>query len=359
MALLASGITQLQAAMLKQYDKSKEGEKSPESIKPGTNVLPLLKEPTAETACVDIMDWMELIDAPMSDLSDGSAGWWRRVVKEAQRTYGEWSLATPVDRLTIMPKTYELEEGQWSRVNSRAATMIIMALPDAVKQEVVARRHANSTTKLLYRLLQIYQPGGEVEKVKILSQLQSPPAESDPQKAVEALRTWNRWLRRCRELNVQAPDPSLLTRGLNGLVKQVLDKHPDASFRTSLLKSNLRVDTNPSYDTVESYYRHLMGECEALAVGVVTTSTTSVTVKPEPRLKPVREQRTTQPSTTPPKTSSPTTTAVPGAGDPAAAPPGHAAGSQPAAAAERHVAAARPGHLQQHQAAAQHDSRGA
>ena len=192
--------------------------------------------------------------------------------------------------------------------------MIIMALPDAVKQEVVARRHANSTTKLLYRLLQIYQPGGEVEKVKILSQLQSPPAESDPQKAVEAL--WNRWLRRCRELNVQAPDPSLLTRGLNGLVKQVLDKHPDASFRTSLLKSNLRVDTNPSYDTVESYYRHLMGECEALAVGVVTTSTTSVTVKPEPRLKPVREQRTTQPSTTPPKTSSPTTTAVPGAGEP-------------------------------------------
>ena len=86
-----------------------------------------------------------------------------------------------------MPETVELEGGQWSRVNSRAASMIITALPDTVRQEVVARRLANSTTKLLFRLLQIYQPGGESEKVKILNSLQSPPA--DPQRAVESLRT--------------------------------------------------------------------------------------------------------------------------------------------------------------------------
>ena len=85
MALLADGITQLQKAMLKQYDKSSEGEKSPQNIKPGTSVLPVLKDATADTSCVDIMDWMELIDAPMSDLSDGSAVWWRKVMKEAHR----------------------------------------------------------------------------------------------------------------------------------------------------------------------------------------------------------------------------------------------------------------------------------
>eukprot|EP00439_Symbiodinium_sp_Y106_P030107 s854_g3.t1 len=130
MALLADGITQLQKAMLKQYDKSSEGEKSPQNIKPGTSVLPVLKDATADTSCVDIMDWMELIDAegekspqnikpgtsvlpvlkdatadtscvdimdwmelidaPMSDLSDGSAVWWRKVVKEAHRAYGVW-----------------------------------------------------------------------------------------------------------------------------------------------------------------------------------------------------------------------------------------------------------------------------
>ncbi|OLQ13573.1 hypothetical protein AK812_SmicGene2398 [Symbiodinium microadriaticum] len=178
MALLADGITQLQAAMLKQYDKTKEGDRSPsENIKPGTSVLPLLKDVAADTACVDIMDWMELIDAPMSDLSDGSASWWRRVVTEAYRTYGLWTLASPVERLTIAPEVGDLETGQWSRVNSRAASMIVMALPDGVKSEVVARRQATSTTKLLYRLLQLYQPGGEDEKVKILGHLQAPPPE--------------------------------------------------------------------------------------------------------------------------------------------------------------------------------------
>ena len=110
MALLADGITQLQAAMLKQYDKTKDGDRSPsENIKPGTSVLPLLKDVAADTACVDIMDWMELIDAPMSDLSDGSASWWRRVVKEAYRTYGLWTLASPVERLTIAPEAGDLE----------------------------------------------------------------------------------------------------------------------------------------------------------------------------------------------------------------------------------------------------------
>ena len=289
MALLADGITQLQAAMLKQYDRGREGERSPQTIKPGTNTLPALKDVTAETSSVDIMDWLELIDAPMSDLSEGSAGWWRSVVKEAHRAYGVWTLASPVERLTVAPEIGELEAGQWARVNSRAASMIVMALSDQVKQEVVARRHANSTTRLLYRLLQLYQPGGESEKVKILNNLQSPPAESDPQRAVQALRTWNRWLRRCRELGLQAPGPSLLTRGLNDLVRQVLEKYPEVSFRTSLLRSTLKVDTNPSYESVEGYYRHLMGECEALAVGAATTlSPTTAVSKPEPRLKPVR-----------------------------------------------------------------------
>ena len=178
MALLADGITQLQEAMLKQYDKAREGDRSPQNIKPGTSILPTLKDVTAETSSVDIMDWFELIDAPTSDLSEGSAGWWRAVVKEAHRAYGVWTLASPVERLTVAPDVGELEAGQWSRVNSRAASMIVMALSDQVKQEVVARRHANSTTRLLYRLLQLYQPGGECEKVKILNQLAKPPCRN-------------------------------------------------------------------------------------------------------------------------------------------------------------------------------------
>ena len=81
LAMLADGMAQLQAAMIKQLDKGAEGERSPEPVKPGTTALPQLKEVVAETACVDVMDWLEMIDGPMSDLSDSSAVWWRAVMR--------------------------------------------------------------------------------------------------------------------------------------------------------------------------------------------------------------------------------------------------------------------------------------
>ena len=282
--------------MLKQMSTESSGERSPEAVKPGTTTLPLLPEPRPETSPVDIMDWLELIATPLSDLSDGSAIWWRKVRKEASRAYDLWANASPLEKLSIMPEiTEELEGGKWSRVNSRAASMVLLSLPDSVKTEMVARRLTSSTTSLIYRLMTLYQPGGEAEKLKILQSLSSPPQEQDAQRTVEALRAWDRWLRRCRELHVQAPDPSLLTRGLNHMVKLLLEKHSEAKFRTSLVKSTLGVDTSPTYESVEKYYKHLMGECEALAVagaekqGLTTsTTTTPPPPKPEPRLKPVR-----------------------------------------------------------------------
>ena len=213
LAVLTDGMVQLQAAMLKQMDKKEDGERSPETVKPGTQALPSLKEVVADTACVDIMDWLEVIDGPMSDLSDSSAIWWRKVMSEANRAYGVWSLANPMDRLSVGPSTLDLEDGKFTRLNSRAAAMIVNSLHESVRQEVIARRLAGSTVRLVFRLLTLYQPGGEDEKFKILQNLQSPPAESDPARAVKALRSWSRWLRRCRELGVQAPDPSLLARG--------------------------------------------------------------------------------------------------------------------------------------------------
>ena len=85
-------------------------------------------------------------------------------------------------------------------------------------------------------------------------------------------------------------------------------------FRTSLLRSNLKVDTNPSYESVEGYYRHLMGEMEALAVGSTPSSTTTTTSTPkqEPRLRPFKGEPKGGPTGTgPPKAggSSPGSTA--------------------------------------------------
>ena len=287
---------QLQAAMLKQMNTD-TGDRSPEAVKPGTSTLPVLAELKPDTSPVDIMDWLELIATPLSDLSDGSAQWWRKVKKEATKSYELWANASPLEKLSIYPEgSEELEGGKWSRVNSRAASMVLLALPDTIKTEMVARRLTGSTVALIFRLMTLYQPGGESEKLKILQNLQSPPQDPDAQRTVEALRSWERWLRRCRELNVQAPDPSLLTRGLNHIVKLLMEKNGDAKFRTSLVKSTLGVDTSPTYDTVEKFFKHLMSECEALAVAGPTTNGTTTTTTPTPtprgetRIKPVKTE---------------------------------------------------------------------
>ena len=121
----------------------------------------------------------------------------------------------------------KLEDGRWGRVNSRAASMIVLALHENVRSEMVARRLTGSTVSLLFRLMTLYQPGGEAERSRILSNLQNPPEESEPQKAVEALRAWDRWLRRCKELSLVTPDPTMLPKGLTKMVRKIVEQNAD------------------------------------------------------------------------------------------------------------------------------------
>ena len=62
------------------------------------------------------------------------------------------------------------------------------------------------------------------------------------------------------------PDPSVLAKGLLSLTSRFIDESPDASFRTSMLRTTLRLDGRPSLEQVQSYQRHLQAELEALLV---------------------------------------------------------------------------------------------
>ena len=312
MALLAGGMAQLQAVMLKQMvndtEKEKTGASSPETVKPGTSTLPTLPPVDPRTSAIDIMDWLEMITTPMQDLSDGSAEWWAKVRTAAMESYYKWATASPVEKLVIQPpRIEELETGRWSRVNSRSASMVLLALHASVRLEMVQRRSTGSTCSLIFRLLTLYQPGGQQEKVHMLQSLQQPEAAASPQQAVESLRAWARWLRRCRELNVTAPDPSLLARGLSTITKSVIERDSEVSFRTSWVRSTLLVDTTPSYDSVEKYYHHLLAECESLAVASSTMTSSQPTPtpaqKPEPKMKPMRTETVPVPPP-PPRTTS-------------------------------------------------------
>ena len=311
-ALLAGGMAQLQQVMLRQMssqEKEKGEDASPEAVKPGTSSLPALPQVHATTSSIDIADWLEMLAAPMSDLSDGSSTWWQRIRQKAGEAYEKWTNAGPMEKLSIAPeRDGTLEGGRWSRVNSRAASMIMLALHESVRSEMVARRLTGSTVSLLFRLMTLYQPGGEAERTRILHNLQCPNEESEPAKVVEALRSWERWLRRCKELSLATPDPTILSKGLNSMVRKVVEKNPDMGFRTNLVRSTLQVDTRPSYETIDTYYKHLMAECEALAVSSssLTTSgqaaSTTTVAKPEPKIRPMKTE---------PKASTPTIPTTP------------------------------------------------
>ena len=163
------------------------------------------------------------------------------------------------------PSTHEgSEEGRFARVNTRAASMILAALKEEVRTECVAKKVTGSSAGLLFRLLTLYRPGGENEKIMILSQLQSPPKHSDPGKAAEALRAWLRWLQRADDVSLAKPDPNILARGLTAMTAEILQNNPEAMFRTSLVKSTLQVDTVPTMTSVLEFHRHLTSAMEVL-----------------------------------------------------------------------------------------------
>ena len=320
LSLLVGGINQLQQAMMKQLDEG--GEASPEAVKPGMSVLPTLKAVNPQTAPIDIQDWIEMLNAPMADLSNSSAAWWAEVRQLAMDTYKEWARATPLERLHVKPPvSSELESGKWSRVNARAASMVVQALDPTVSSEMVARQLTKSTPALLFRLLTLYQPGREAEKAWVLQNLQTPEPAQDPMKAVDALRSWGRWMRRSEDINLAKPDPTVLARGLTTIVQPVLDKNYEANFRTSLIRSTLRIDASPTYVNITDYLNHLLAEMESLATGSSCSTTapmssqgptSSTTTGPTSTAAPrVRELRTKgnrdqqHPSRSPTASSSP------------------------------------------------------
>ena len=74
-------------------------------------------------------------------------------------------------------------------------------------------------------------------------------------------------MRRCDAINLAKPDPTILVKGLTSIVQGVLAGNPQASFRTSLVRSSLKVDVAPDYKSVEDFHAHLLAEMEGLATG--------------------------------------------------------------------------------------------
>ncbi|CAE7348343.1 unnamed protein product [Symbiodinium microadriaticum] len=257
------GIAQLQSAMSASL-ATKASE--PEVDKPGISELPRLPE-LSETSCIDVGDWLHALECPMGDISNGSAVWWREILASLDRFYGAYLTSSNLDKLSLRTESYVgtlIKEDRWSRVDKRATSMLLASLPEAIRAEVLASR-LTGALQVLGRVMVLYRPGSAAERQQVLRALEAPATASNAADAVDALRRWARWLRRAGDIGLQHPDPCILLKGVDAVVKKVLSEQGEIQFRVNMLRYTLDVDAKPSLKSVQDLHQALLSDFEQVA----------------------------------------------------------------------------------------------
>ena len=261
---IAKGVQQLQELQVQTLKREEDG--SPEQVKSSMTSLPALKAPQGDMAGVRLQDWLALVSTCMQDLSAGSGLWWQEVLQRVSSAYMTWLAATPLERLQVQPAQDDpFIVGKWTRVNARACTLVLGAVDESLKEDLVSRRATTSIIAMLFRLHTVYQPGGPHERSRVLRALQEPQTPENLTQALALLRNWPRSMQRCQDMGMSFPDSTVLAKALTTSGGKFITESPDAAFRTQLLRSSLRIDGQPSLDSVHKYHQHLQAEIENMA----------------------------------------------------------------------------------------------
>eukprot|EP00439_Symbiodinium_sp_Y106_P022018 s3672_g2.t1 len=265
---LTKSIQQLQELQAQAMTKG-AATQAAEQIKPGTLSLAPLPDPKGGCdAALQFQDWLEVAGSVFADVSELSGQWWKDVVTKVESTYSKWLAATPLERLSIVPVgSDDLVGGRWTRLNARVSSMLLTAMGEGLRSDMVAQRLTQDAVRMVFRLHTTFQPGGSAERQDVLRRLQAPQeyvSTESLEDALKSVRAWPRWLARCKAVNMNPPDASVLARGLMAMTSKHINASPDAAFRTSMLRTSLRLDAQPSLEQVAAYQRHLQAELETL-----------------------------------------------------------------------------------------------
>ena len=235
-------------------------------------LLPGIRE--GELGGTVVGDWMTMVAPIMRSMSMNSTAWWEAVTRAAGEAYQLWLGSDPVNRLYVGPDIPRECYTTWARVEQRGQSMLLGALPEGLKGEVLSTRSTN-TVEILYRIYVRYQPGGLGEKTLLLRQLVDGKTAGGPSEFVEQVRGWKRNLRRAQELNVTTPDPTLLMGALDKMSSTIIKTSSQIAFRLNSTRAQLMVDINPTLASVTNYADAIMGEAEGLLHAGVQTQTTA------------------------------------------------------------------------------------
>ncbi|CAL1144503.1 unnamed protein product [Cladocopium goreaui] len=258
--------------------------------------LPSLPAPEGRDASLEAGDWLIQLEPLIGDLSKHAASWWRRVMESTTTTYGRWLHADPLSRLKITaPENGSLSAG-FERLDQRVTSLLLQSVPKAIKDEIIATREL-STTAILFRVMRTYQPGGLLEKSRLLEDLTTTPVTKTSQDVVAALRLWKRKASRASELCAQLPDPLLLIRTLDGIAKPVVESSSQANFRIATFRMNYSLDIRPSLANVWLFYDLLLAEAEVAVHSTSTASTSEAKNSTKAAVKIMQGSTTTKTTT--------------------------------------------------------------
>ena len=229
--------------------------------------IPKLAAAEISTSAVLCGNWIAQLRQIFAGLSPTAVQWWSNVEQVANLQYQRWLVADPLDRLLLDPATViaSFDPVRYQRVESRAVSLMLAAIPGPVKDEAVSNRWL-STASLLFRIQCIYQPGGSSERAMLLSQLVGPEVVKSFSQGVMVLRRWQQHFFRVRELQAALPDSSLLLKGVDGSTGFILSQHPLLGFRVNAFRNRVSLDYNPSVASVLQLVKLLQAEFESAAL---------------------------------------------------------------------------------------------
>ena len=267
MLKIMQGMQKMQEQILTHKGRSgkeKADGNDDEALRGGVD-LHHLPEWSPDTAPVDLQDWLLLVDPQMCDISASSHEWWALTLEVAKKWYRKHQELKPIEKLQHkVMLTSELQKSKWKRLERRASNLLLRALPESQREDIIAGKDL-SVLAILTRLMVNYQPGGGQEKAAVLSALEVPAEASTIGDAITGLRKWLRWKKRAVDMGLVLPDPSVLLRGLDRLVSKVINSYPTLQFRINLTRTTLMIDAVPTMKGIEQLAECVMAELDQVS----------------------------------------------------------------------------------------------
>ena len=238
----------------------------------------------SEASSIQFGDWLAMIEPLLADISYSSGEWWSKIMDTVRKAYEAWLVEDPLGRLRLKVEIPQ-EALAWPRTEKRALAMLLQALPEKLRAEMVAARKL-TTPQLMFRLYCLFQPGGQAERSSLLQLLTESKGMNTPQEMASTMRQWLRWLERSEELGLVLPDPMVLAGVLGKMSDSMSKVGTQVAFRLSSTRQKLMMDGRPSLSDVKVFAEYLLAEAEDLSLNTtVSLGSGSGNVSGKPSVK--------------------------------------------------------------------------